>query len=176
MGGATVSIDGNVSRKAGGRRVFSAEFKRTQFQRILSGKKTVQQLSRELNIAPSVIRNWDRFRCSDCLRRVLEKNRARHFGRCPRRKVRCSECGDQHLAWKSEEHLARCPAIVGRLCLDCRVTYYSKSEYMRHRWERHRAGVGFLPSTRWTQSGEIRNPELVATGQAVQGGLPGSAR
>ena len=52
---------GNVPRKADGRRVFSVEFKRTTVQRILTGEKTVAELSRELDIAPSVIRNWKRF-------------------------------------------------------------------------------------------------------------------
>jgi len=41
--------------------VFSTEFKRTAVQRILTGEKTVAELSRELDIAPSVIRNWKRF-------------------------------------------------------------------------------------------------------------------
>src|SRR5918992_4891929 len=51
---------GNVPRKADGRRVFSAEFKRSQVQRILAGEKTLAELSRELDIAPSVVRNWKR--------------------------------------------------------------------------------------------------------------------
>src|SRR5260370_4992744 len=51
---------GNHPRKADGRRVFSAEFKRATVQRILTGEKTVAELSRELDIAPSVIRNWAR--------------------------------------------------------------------------------------------------------------------
>jgi transposase len=41
--------------------VFNTEFKRTTVQRILTGEKTVAELSRELDIAPSVIRNWKRF-------------------------------------------------------------------------------------------------------------------
>ena len=36
------------------RRVFNTEFKRTAVQRILTGEKTVAELSRELDIAPSV--------------------------------------------------------------------------------------------------------------------------
>lgn len=51
---------GNVPRKADGRRVFSADFKRTQVQRILTGEKTPAELSRELDISPSVVRNWKR--------------------------------------------------------------------------------------------------------------------
>ncbi len=51
---------GEHRRKADGRRVFSTEFKRTTVQRVLTGEKTVAELSRELDIAPSVIRNWTR--------------------------------------------------------------------------------------------------------------------
>ncbi len=51
---------GDHPRKADGRRVFGAEFKRTTIQRILTGEKTVAELSRELDIGPSVIRNWAR--------------------------------------------------------------------------------------------------------------------
>ena len=51
---------GEHRRKADGRRVFSAEFKRTLVQRIVTGEKTVAELSRELDIAPGVIRNWAR--------------------------------------------------------------------------------------------------------------------
>ncbi len=52
---------GEHRRKADGRRVFSTEFKRETVQRILTGEKTVAELSRELDIAPGVIRNWKRF-------------------------------------------------------------------------------------------------------------------
>src|SRR6185503_21233548 len=52
---------GAVPRKSDGRRVFSTEFKRTAVQRILTGEKTVAELSRELDISPSVVRNWKRF-------------------------------------------------------------------------------------------------------------------
>src|SRR2546423_4287211 len=52
---------GEHRRKADGRRVFSTEFKRDAVQRILTGEKTIAELSRELDIAPSVIRNWKRF-------------------------------------------------------------------------------------------------------------------
>src|SRR5438046_4296787 len=52
---------GEHRRKADGRRVFSTEFKRDAVQRILTGEKTLAELSRELDIAPSVIRNWKRF-------------------------------------------------------------------------------------------------------------------
>src|SRR5262252_4693075 len=52
---------GEHRRKADGRRVFSTEFKRTTVQRILTGEKTLAELSRELDISPGVIRNWKRF-------------------------------------------------------------------------------------------------------------------
>src|SRR5437588_8001259 len=52
---------GEHRRKADGRRVFTTEFKRTTVQRIVAGEKTVAELSRELDIAPSVIRSWKRF-------------------------------------------------------------------------------------------------------------------
>src|SRR5512132_4483992 len=52
---------GEHRRKADGRRVFSTEFKRTTVQRILTGEQTLAELSRELDISPSVIRNWKRF-------------------------------------------------------------------------------------------------------------------
>jgi transposase-like protein len=51
---------GEYPRKADGRRVFSPEFKRTTAQRVLTGEKTLAELSRELDISPSVIRNWTR--------------------------------------------------------------------------------------------------------------------
>jgi transposase-like protein len=43
--------------KADGRRVFSTDFKRAAVQRIVTGEKTVAELSRALDIAPSVIRS-----------------------------------------------------------------------------------------------------------------------
>src|SRR4030095_6181341 len=52
---------GEHRRKADGRRGFTTECKRATVQRIVAGEKTVAELSRELDIAPSVIRNWKRF-------------------------------------------------------------------------------------------------------------------
>src|SRR5438309_11662534 len=52
---------GEHRRKADGRRVFTTEFKRTTVQRVVTGEKTIAELSRELDIAPSVIRSWKRF-------------------------------------------------------------------------------------------------------------------
>ncbi len=46
-------------RRTGGGSL-AREFKRTTVQRLLTGEKTVAELSRELDIAPSVIRNWAR--------------------------------------------------------------------------------------------------------------------
>ena len=40
---------GEHRRKADGRRVFSTEFKRATVQRILTGEKTLAELSRELD-------------------------------------------------------------------------------------------------------------------------------
>src|SRR5260370_33020402 len=51
---------GEHRRKADGRRVFSTDFKRAAVQRVVTGEKTVAELSRELDIAPSVIRSWKR--------------------------------------------------------------------------------------------------------------------
>jgi transposase-like protein len=48
------------SSTEGGRRRRLAEFKWTTVQRILTGEKIVAELGRELDIAPSVIRNWAR--------------------------------------------------------------------------------------------------------------------
>jgi transposase-like protein len=52
---------GEHRRKADGRRVFSTDFKRATVQRVVTGEKTVAELSREFDIAPSVIRSWKRF-------------------------------------------------------------------------------------------------------------------
>ncbi len=45
-------------RKADGRRIFSVEFRRQVVGQIHSGEKTLAELSRELEIQPSVLRNW----------------------------------------------------------------------------------------------------------------------
>jgi transposase-like protein len=52
---------GEHPRKADGRWVFSTEFKRATVQRIVTGEKTVAELTRELDVAPSVIGSWKRF-------------------------------------------------------------------------------------------------------------------
>jgi transposase-like protein len=54
-------LHGRTPAEGRRRRVFSTEFKQTTVQRILTGEKTLAELSRELDISPSVIRNWKRF-------------------------------------------------------------------------------------------------------------------
>jgi transposase len=51
---------GDFPRKADGRRIFSTEFKRGVVQQPAEGEKTLAELSRELDIQPSVIREWTR--------------------------------------------------------------------------------------------------------------------
>jgi len=51
---------GEFPRRSDGRRVFSAEFKRETVGRISSGEKTMAEVSRELEVAPAVLRNWMR--------------------------------------------------------------------------------------------------------------------
>ena len=46
------------SRGSDGRRLFTAEFKRTQIDRILKGEITASELSRELGVARSLIQRW----------------------------------------------------------------------------------------------------------------------
>jgi transposase-like protein len=46
--------------KADGRRTFTVDFKREAVGRIVSGEKTLAELSRELGISQSVLRNWMR--------------------------------------------------------------------------------------------------------------------
>ena len=47
-----------IPRKADGRRVFTAEFKRAQIDRILRGETTLGELSREMDISRSVLQRW----------------------------------------------------------------------------------------------------------------------
>lgn len=49
-----------IRRKADGRRIFSVEYKRQVVSQVLSGEKTLAELSRELEIQPAVLRNWMR--------------------------------------------------------------------------------------------------------------------
>src|ERR1019366_5361380 len=58
MGSGSLAFMVEFPRKADGRRVFSVAFKREAVARITSGEKTLAELSRELGISPSVLRNW----------------------------------------------------------------------------------------------------------------------
>src|SRR5438105_14921668 len=51
---------GEFPRKSDGRRVFTVEFKRGVVQQLLKGDKTLAEVSRELDIQPSVVRQWKR--------------------------------------------------------------------------------------------------------------------
>jgi len=48
----------NVARGSDGRRLFTAEFKREQIDRVLRGEVTVSELSRELGISRSLVQKW----------------------------------------------------------------------------------------------------------------------
>ncbi len=45
-------------RAVNGKRLFTAEFKREQASRVLRGEVTVAELSRELEVSPSLVRRW----------------------------------------------------------------------------------------------------------------------
>jgi transposase len=49
---------GDFERKSDGRRIFNTGFKRQAVDRIRSGDTTVAALSRELSVAPALIRRW----------------------------------------------------------------------------------------------------------------------
>jgi len=51
---------GEFARKSDGRRIFTVEFKRGIVQQLVKGEKTLAEVSRELDIQPSVIREWKR--------------------------------------------------------------------------------------------------------------------
>jgi transposase len=51
---------GEFPRKSDGRRVFTVEFKRGVVQQLLKSEKTLAEVSRELDIQPSVVRQWKR--------------------------------------------------------------------------------------------------------------------
>jgi transposase len=48
----------SISRGSDGRRLFTAEFKRQQIDRLLKGEVTAAELSRELGISRSLIQKW----------------------------------------------------------------------------------------------------------------------
>ena len=49
---------GEFKRKSDGRRIFTSDFKRATVDRIRSGGATLAEVSRELEIAPGILRNW----------------------------------------------------------------------------------------------------------------------
>ncbi len=51
---------GEFARKADSRRIFTVEFKRQVVQQLLSGQKTLAELSREYDVTPMALRNWKR--------------------------------------------------------------------------------------------------------------------
>ena len=51
---------GEIARGADGRRLFTAEFKKEQIGRVLSGEITQAELCRELDVEVSVVRKWRR--------------------------------------------------------------------------------------------------------------------
>lgn len=51
---------GEIARGADGRRLFTAEFKKEQVGRVLSGEVTQAELCRELDVEVSVVRKWRR--------------------------------------------------------------------------------------------------------------------
>jgi transposase len=46
------------ARASDGRRRFTAEFKREQMSRVIRGEVTLAELSREIDVSPSVVRRW----------------------------------------------------------------------------------------------------------------------
>jgi transposase len=48
----------SIPRGSDGRRLFTAEFKRQQIDRVLKGEVTSAELSRELGVARSLIQRW----------------------------------------------------------------------------------------------------------------------
>jgi transposase len=51
---------GDFARKADGRRIFTAEFKRGIVQQLERGEKTLPEVCREFDLQPDVVRNWRR--------------------------------------------------------------------------------------------------------------------
>lgn len=51
---------GEVARGADGRRLFTPAFKKEQIERVLRGELTLAELTRELDVSPSVVRRWKR--------------------------------------------------------------------------------------------------------------------
>ncbi len=51
---------GEIKRASDGRRLFTPAFKREQISRVGRGELTTAELIRELDVHPSVVRNWQR--------------------------------------------------------------------------------------------------------------------
>ena len=51
---------GKMARGADGRRLFTPAFKKQQIDRVLRGELTLAELTRELDVSPSVTRRWKR--------------------------------------------------------------------------------------------------------------------
>ena len=51
-------MDAAVGRRADGRRIFSAEFKREQVARVERGELTQAELARELGVQAGLVRRW----------------------------------------------------------------------------------------------------------------------
>jgi len=49
-----------IPRKSDGRRIFTAEFKREQIERVTRGDLTLAELGRKLGIAQSLLHRWKR--------------------------------------------------------------------------------------------------------------------
>jgi transposase len=49
-----------MARGADGRRLFTPEYKKRQIGRVLRGEITLAELTRELDVSPSVTRRWKR--------------------------------------------------------------------------------------------------------------------
>jgi transposase len=47
-----------IARKSDGRRIFTAEFKRQQVERVVRGEVTLAELSRELGISRNLLARW----------------------------------------------------------------------------------------------------------------------
>ena len=48
----------SIARKSDGRRIFTAEFKRQQIDRMVRGEVTLSELSRELGISRNLLSRW----------------------------------------------------------------------------------------------------------------------
>jgi transposase len=47
-----------IARKADGRRIYTAEFKRQQVERVVRGELTISELSREIGVSRNLLQRW----------------------------------------------------------------------------------------------------------------------